>query len=250
MAPSSGRCVLEVSQSPNLKKRKPYFLKATMITERIDVGRCLCIHAQLQAVDTVLQLLLYQRGIIPAVVTQLLSTIESRNEVKFVETYAKVREALKEIFCSSNRRALHEVVIVIGASCALPQEIYRIPIEVCDSSESDLLHCGENCGELSPREQRKISSSLVISPNLSATRSITRNTRVSILLRGTSALKFPEELVENDDGFELPKDEALSRRKIYSVRFVLKHLCVENIIAIGNCDTTWFRLSPVIQAFS
>lgn len=61
-----------------------------MITERIDVGRCLCIHAQLQAVDTVLQLLLYQRGIIPAVVTQLLSTVESRNEIKFVDTYAKV----------------------------------------------------------------------------------------------------------------------------------------------------------------
>lgn len=61
-----------------------------MIIERIEVGRCLCIHAQLQAVDTVLQLLLYQRGIVPAVVTQLLSTTETRNEIKFVETYTKV----------------------------------------------------------------------------------------------------------------------------------------------------------------
>lgn len=62
-----------------------------MIIERIEVGRCLCIHAQLQAVDTVLQLLLYQRGIVPTVVTQLLSTNdESHDEIKFVETYKKV----------------------------------------------------------------------------------------------------------------------------------------------------------------
>ncbi|CAG9537004.1 unnamed protein product [Cercopithifilaria johnstoni] len=231
-------------------ERKPYLLEAVMIVERIEAGRCLCIHAQLQAVDTVLQFLLYQRGIIPTVVTQLLSTIESRNEIKFVETYGKIREALKELFCSCNRRALHEVVIIIGASCALPQEIYQIPIKVCDSSESDPSHCGENCAELFPSEQRRISSSLIVSSNLSTTRNITRNTRVCILVRGTSALKFPEELVQNDDGFELPEDEVLARRKIYSVRFVLKHLCVQDVVAVNKSDTAWFRLSPIIQAFS
>ncbi|OZC06330.1 hypothetical protein X798_06680 [Onchocerca flexuosa] len=61
-----------------------------MIIETIEVGRCLCIHAQLQAVDTILQSLLYQRGVVPSVVTQLLSTIESHHEIKFVETYTKV----------------------------------------------------------------------------------------------------------------------------------------------------------------
>uniref|UniRef100_A0A158Q8H1 TPR_REGION domain-containing protein n=1 Tax=Elaeophora elaphi TaxID=1147741 RepID=A0A158Q8H1_9BILA len=233
-----------------LKSNEAYLLEAIMIIERIEVGRCLCIHAQFQAVDTVLQFLLYQRGVVPAVVTQLLSTIESHNEIKFVGAYTKIREALRELFRSHNRRALHEVVIIIGASCALPQEIYRIPIELCDSYESDFAHCGENCAELSAREQRRISTSLVISSNLNAARNITRNTRVCILVRGTSALKFPEELVENDDGFELPEDEVLARRKIYSVQFVLKHLCVENVITVRNPDTYWFRLSPVIQAFS
>ncbi|VDO77615.1 unnamed protein product [Onchocerca flexuosa] len=65
------------------------------------------------------------------------------------------------------------------------------------------------------REQRRISSLLVVSPNLNTTRKITQNTRVCVLVRGTSALKFPEELVENDDGFELPENEILTRRKIY-----------------------------------
>ncbi|KAL3997386.1 TPR repeat family protein [Acanthocheilonema viteae] len=232
-----------------LKSKKLYLLEAIMISERIEVGRCLCIHAQLQAVDTVLQLLLYQRGIIPAIVSQLLSITESQNEIKFVETYTKIREALKELFCSRNRRALHEVIIIIGASRALPQEIYRIPIKVCDSSESDFSHCGDNCAELSPREQRRISSSLVVSSNLSTARNITQNTRVFILVRGTSALKFPEELVENDDGFELPKDEVLVRRKIHLLQFILKHFCIEDVVAVSDSDTAWFRLSPVIRAF-
>lgn len=221
-----------------------------MITEQIEVGRCLCIHAQLQAVDIVLQSLLYQRGIVPAVVTQLLSTVESHDEIKFFETYTKIREALRELFRSCNRRALHEIIIIIGASCAIPQEIYRIPIKVCDSFESDLSHCGQNCAELSAREQRRISSLLVISPNLNTARNITRNTRVCVLVRGTSALKFPEELVENDDGFALPEGKVLARRKTYSVQFVLKHLCVEDVVVVSDPDTTWFRLSPIIQAFS
>uniref|UniRef100_A0A915PGB0 Uncharacterized protein n=1 Tax=Setaria digitata TaxID=48799 RepID=A0A915PGB0_9BILA len=221
-----------------------------MINERIEVGRCLCIHAQLQAVDIILQSLLYQRGIVPSVVTQLLSTIESHHEIKFFETFTKIREALRELFRSCNRRALHEIVIIIGSSCVIPKEIYRIPIRVCDSYESDTSHCGENCAELSSREQRKISSSLVVSPNLNGMRNITRNTRVCILVRGTSALKFPEELVETDDGFELPEDEVLGRRKIYSMQFVLKHLCVEDVVVVSNPDTSWFRLSPVIRAFT
>ncbi|MCP9259958.1 Tetratricopeptide repeat protein 14-like protein [Dirofilaria immitis] len=233
-----------------LKSKESFLFEVLMIVERIEIGRCLCIHAQLQAVDTILQSLLYQRGIVPSVVTQLLSTIESYHEIKFVETYTKIREALKELFRSCNRRALHEVVIIIGASCAIPQEIYRIPIKVCDSFESDLSHCGENCAELSSREQRKISSSLVVSPNLNTARKITQNTRVCILVRGTSALKFPEELVENDDGFELPEHEVSVRRKIYSVRFVLKHLCVEDLVVASDPDTTWFRLSPVIRTFA
>lgn len=64
--------------------------EALMINESIELGRCLCIHAQLQAVDIVLQSLLYQRGVVPSVVTQLFSTIETRDEVKFVETYTQV----------------------------------------------------------------------------------------------------------------------------------------------------------------
>ncbi|VIO95429.1 TPR Domain containing protein [Brugia malayi] len=231
-------------------ERELFSLEVIMITEQIEVGRCLCIHAQLQAVDIVLQSLLYQRGIVPAVVTQLLSTVESHDEIKFFETYTKIREALRELFRSCNRRALHEIIIIIGASCAIPQEIYRIPIKVCDSFESDLSHCGQNCAELSSREQRRISSLLVISPNLNTARNITRNTRVCVLVRGTSALKFPEELVENDDGFALPEGKVLARRKTYSVQFVLKHLCVEDVVVVSDPDTTWFRLSPIIQAFS
>ncbi|VDO17948.1 unnamed protein product [Brugia timori] len=157
---------------------------------------------------------------------------------------------MRELFRSCNRRALHEIIIIIGASCAIPQEIYRIPIKVCDSFESDLSHCGQNCAELSSREQRRISSLLVISPNLNTARNITRNTRVCVLVRGTSALKFPEELVENDDGFALPEGKVLARRKTYSVQFVLKHLCVEDVVVVSDPDTTWFRLSPIIQAFS
>lgn len=52
------------------------------------------------------------------------------------------------------------------------------------------------------------------------------------------------------EGFELPADEVLARRKVCSVRFILKHFCVEDAISVNNSDTTWFRLSPFIQAFS
>lgn len=48
------------------------------------------------------------------------------------------------------------------------------------------------------REQRRISALLVVSPNLNTSRNITRNTRVCVLVRGTSSLKFSEELVENE----------------------------------------------------
>ncbi|VDN05025.1 unnamed protein product [Thelazia callipaeda] len=220
-----------------------------MIKEELDLGRCLCIHSQLQAVDIILQSLLYQRGVVPTVVSQLLSSVSSQNEVKFVETYTEIRLALKNLFRSANRRALKEVVIIIGSSCATPQEIYRIPIRVCDSYDSDISHCGENCGELSSKEQRQLSSSLVLSPNLYSLRNITRNTRVYVLVCGIDDLKFPEALVENDASFELPEEEILARRNINSVRFILKHPCVETIITVCNPGTTWFRLSPFIKAF-
>lgn len=73
------------------------------------------------------------------------------NEMFSLLRFFQIREALRDLFRSCNRRSLHEIVIVIGASCAIPQEIYQIPIRLCDSFESDLSHCGQNCAELSAR---------------------------------------------------------------------------------------------------
>ncbi|VDK58648.1 unnamed protein product [Gongylonema pulchrum] len=63
-----------------------------MIFEEIGVGRCLCIHAQLQAVDIILQSLLYQRGIVPSIVSQLLTHPDSQPELKFADSYIKLRD--------------------------------------------------------------------------------------------------------------------------------------------------------------
>lgn len=65
-------------------------MEAVMLSEEIEIGRCLCIHSQLQAVDILLQSLLYQRGIVPSVVIHLLSAPESQPEVRFVDAYTKV----------------------------------------------------------------------------------------------------------------------------------------------------------------
>lgn len=61
-----------------------------MLTEEIDLGRCVCIHAQLQAVDMFIQQILYQRSVVPSLVQHLITTPENESEEKFASSYHKV----------------------------------------------------------------------------------------------------------------------------------------------------------------
>lgn len=72
----------------------------------------------------------------------------------------QVREALKQLFRTCNRQALQEVVLVIGGSCILPHEIYRIPINLCDICDANSSICGDICGELTSKYALCVQSSV------------------------------------------------------------------------------------------
>lgn len=61
------------------------------INMKLDVGldRCLCIHSQSQLIDIVLQVLLYQRKIIPEPVQYLLEVQDQKSQ-SFRTTYEQV----------------------------------------------------------------------------------------------------------------------------------------------------------------
>ncbi|VDK61285.1 unnamed protein product [Gongylonema pulchrum] len=95
-----------------------------------------------------------------------------------------------------------------------------------------------------------ISSSLVVSENLKGPRKVATNTRVYVLARADSVLHFPAELVEDGEGFELPDEKIIEKRKIFTMQLRLRHFCVENVVVARDPGRTWFRLSSFVRAFT
>lgn len=219
---------------------------------KVDIGRCACIHGRFQATDAILQCILYQRAVVPAPVNQILNFAETSQELKFVQNYSKVREALKEVFRSHNRNLLRQVVILIGNSCFLPKELYLIQVNLCGTQDPE--HCHHDCSELTDKELRKVSSTLLFDvfgndfdlPNLQAQ-------WVHLFILASPSLRFPAELIEEDEGFELPSESVILRKKIKSFRIMLKHHCgmYVNEDPEEDCSgLTWFRVSSCLRKFA
>uniref|UniRef100_A0A0N5APP1 XPGI domain-containing protein n=1 Tax=Syphacia muris TaxID=451379 RepID=A0A0N5APP1_9BILA len=244
----------------------------------IDLKRCICIHGYFQVVDAVLQYLLYQRGIVPGFVGEILAKPVTSQELKFAENYGKIRETLKQIFRSGNRKSLKQTVILIGNSCLLPKEIYVVNGDLCSTEDPD--NCHPNCSELSDkyvgmltqillffdffisnylpltvyfilRERRKVSLTLL---KLLCCTSELSGAQVYVFVRAKSTLNFPGDLVEEDEGFELPSESKIERKRIEISQICLKHYCgiarAWSLKDDEDDDLTWFRVSTHLRQFS
>ncbi|VDD92607.1 unnamed protein product [Enterobius vermicularis] len=163
----------------------------------IDIGRCACIHGRFQAADSMLQCILYQRAVVPALVGQILACPETPQERRFAQNYSKVREALKEVFRSHNRDSIRQVVILFGNSCLLPREIYSIQVDLCGIQGPDVCH--PDCSELTEKELRRVSATLlfdIFGTNFDM--SAAQATQVYVFVQASSSLRFPENLMEEE----------------------------------------------------
>ena len=218
----------------------------------LDIGRCACIHGKFQAVDAIIQCILYQRGVVPAPVGQILAFPETVHEKKFAESYNKMRGALREVFRSYNRTSLRQVLVLIGNSSLLPKELYRIELDLCGINGPDTCH--PNCSELTDKELRKVSSGLLFDMFNSSYEALNfAKPQVYLFLRGSSSLRVPVDLVEEDDSFELPSEKIMEHKKIKTYCFSLKHHCKSSDIQNLNVPEealVWFRLYSNFKMFA
>uniref|UniRef100_A0A915EPD5 Uncharacterized protein n=1 Tax=Ditylenchus dipsaci TaxID=166011 RepID=A0A915EPD5_9BILA len=130
----------------------------------VELERCLCIHSLSQVIDITLQVLLYQRQIIPQPVQHFLEDT-GRNAQSFKIAYENVKNIIRSTFRAENSLAIKEVAIIIGSTPYLPKLLYRIPVVLCRQhfSTSQLDGCGDNCKALTNREKRQIFSSMALS---------------------------------------------------------------------------------------
>uniref|UniRef100_A0A914BZZ9 Uncharacterized protein n=1 Tax=Acrobeloides nanus TaxID=290746 RepID=A0A914BZZ9_9BILA len=192
----------------------------------IQFKRCLCIHSTSQAVEIILQHLLYSRAIIPQPVANLLKN-ESQNRV-FCEKYGEIRNILRMILRASNSQRVLEFVILFGASPNSAKEIYRIPLKFCDIHEATESCSNENCGELSAREKRDVFTALIQSTSPASLSPLSSTSKVFLFVRVTEKLPNQIENLEHDDSFEMPDEAFCLKRKIYTEILWIKHRCSED----------------------
>ncbi|KAI1717807.1 protein cmt-1 [Ditylenchus destructor] len=217
----------------------------------VELDRCLCIHSQSQLIDIVLQVLLYQRKIIPEPVQYLLEVQDQKSQ-SFRTTYEQIKEALRGTFRSANTGLIREIVFLFGSTPYLPKEVYRIPTMSCDKhTHADEAGCGDHCNSLSSREKRKIFSSIALNKTTSSlwsNNSLCANDKLFVFLNASDKISSDLESIEMDPSFELPIDG--QQKSLRYITVETKSACSNedlpefNAQIEGICEETWFRILP------
>lgn len=136
--------------------------------------RDFCCHSIGQCIDEIVQIILYVRGQIPSLVSEILkyeeiesnvdvSTVspvkrrQQRKSCQFANHFRQLRSSLKEIFRSINRNKIFDASIVIGDAPFSPKDIYFINFKILSVDDDTSSKC---CG-LSEKEFKYLSRSIV-----------------------------------------------------------------------------------------
>lgn len=140
----------------------------------LTLGRCECAHTHSWIINDILACVLYRRGIVPRLPSQLCADAEDAPKAQsvFADSYNKVRRdsfssfqsvlkitaTIHELFRSRMHASVQEVTIMLGQSIVQPNEIYRIraPKRCAHECNGEK----ENGSPLSARDHRNIAQQL------------------------------------------------------------------------------------------
>ncbi|KAI6181568.1 hypothetical protein M3Y98_00842900 [Aphelenchoides besseyi] len=229
----------------------------------INFDRCLCIHSLLQMLDVSLQTIFYDRGIIPEPYS-LMQQNESNAARKFCSSYRKLTETLRSTFRSHNRKIIEEVVVALGNTSYMPNEIYRIDVKPCSahnegSSPSNSSSCLDICGELTKRDHLRVFKSIAIPSNSLTTVDsvglsplLGKRVKVFVMLRTSGKLVESIDGLQLDESYELPSAEKVKRLRIRTTR--ISHgkcpddsTTIDGDVKANDENTIWHRLTNTIS---
>ncbi|VDK46971.1 unnamed protein product [Anisakis simplex] len=213
----------------------------------LDVSRCLCVHSSFQAIDIAIQSILYKRGFVPTLISQISTCADSRKEQAFAIQYNKMRDSLRELFRTRNRHHLRSVALLLGGCCVLPKEIYIFPIHDCHSADSEGdVECSSNCVELSKKEMRQLCLSLTIDLDLSHLPNLLPSASAYVLVEADTSVDYPSEFFTPYEQFELPSDEKANKHRISMSFISFKHHCMSECTS-NSGQSIWLRVDPQLH---
>ncbi|KAE9548566.1 hypothetical protein FO519_008217, partial [Halicephalobus sp. NKZ332] len=236
--------------------------RARILMGSISLDRCLCIHSMSQIVDIVIQSLLFQRGIIQEPIHQM-RRLEPNN--RNLLKYQSICDCLRFVFKACNTRILRELVVVLGPTPYMAQEIYSIPIKFCEEHTGSIdTGCGDTCGSLSSSESRSVFMNIQQILG-SIEKPIKANSKLFVFVRVSEPLlnSGDSEDIEEDDGFEIPDEELIQRRHVVKNEIKVEKCRVfvdeseereveeegnenEEIEKERNENNLWLRLNPFV----
>jgi len=218
----------------------------------INLDRCVCVHSFSQIIDITIQLILYQREIVPEPVYLLLQRNSERIH-NFKAIYSKVVSSLQDVYTSLNRSHIKEFIILIGPFAYQPKEIYKIPLPSCKehSGKLETSNCGENCADLSAKEKLSVFKSVILDL-LTDMKPVSKTDRVFFFVSSSSPLTLNVDSVEEDQSFELPSLEMITRRKIHELLIRIDSPCgetPENCVCYSEDEGSnfWSRILPFFE---
>ncbi|KAI6222834.1 hypothetical protein M3Y95_00935700 [Aphelenchoides besseyi] len=228
--------------------------------QQIDINfdRCLCIHSLLQMLDVSLQTIFYDRGIIPEPYS-LMQQNESNAAQKFCSSYRKLTETLRSTFRSHNRKIIEEVVVALGNTSYMPNEIYRIDVKPCSAHDEDFSptnssSCLDICGELTKRDHLRVFKSIAIPSSLTTVDSVDlpsllgKRVKVFVMLRTSGKLMESIDGLQLDESYELPSVEKVKRLRIRTTRINHGKCPNDNGEVKGSEENAiWHRLTNTIS---
>ena len=148
------------------------------------------------------------------------------------------------------------MVVVLGPTPYMAQEIYSIPIEFCEEHTGSVdTGCGDTCATLSNSEARSVFMGIQ-SILQSIDKPMKSNSKLFIFVRVSEPLlnSVASEDIEEDDGFEIPDEELMKKRHVIKNE-IRVNKCrnpldqvedVEEIEEKENENNLWLRLNPFV----